>query len=382
MLQNEIKNKLKFSKTTNNKIEKILLKLDNFKFNWKNLLKIETPLNLNILRNIASVSSIGSSTRIEGSQLNNKEVSNLIKIKDIEITKLETRDEQEIVGYYSVLDLILKNYSTLLINENYVNQLHDLLLKYSNKDHFHKGNYKTLSNQVIATHPNGDTHIIFNTTEPHLVPIEMGKLYSWINLMLKQKDIHPLLAIGAFVYEFLSIHPYQDGNGRLARLLTTLLLLKNKYDFVQYYSFESIIEELKQDYYNSLMMDQKKRNSKNEKMQHWILFFLNCLKILTKRLDINYKKLKENKLKKINSNFYIDKLEFGNLESRYKPLINDRQKKIISFMKRKKTAQINMIEKGLKSYSKNTLKKDLNYLVKNYLLTRLGSGRGVYYILT
>src|SRR5699024_4386432 len=140
----------------------------------------------------------------------------------------------EVIGYYEVLELIYDNYSDIRLSENYIKQLHQMLLKYSDKDERHRGTYKFLSNKVIATYPTGEQRTVFTTTEPALVAGEMQELLEWTNEQLEQKNIHPLIVIGHFIYDFLSIHPFQDGNGRLSRLLTTLCLLQNEYPFIQY----------------------------------------------------------------------------------------------------------------------------------------------------
>ncbi len=202
------------------------------------------------MRKIATIESIGSSTRIEGETLTDQEVKELLK--DIKITKLKTRDEQEVIGYYEVLELIYDNYADIRLSENYIKQLHQMLLKYSIKDERYRGTYKFLTNKVVATHPTGEQRTIFATTEPAWVATEMQELTEWTNEQLEYKSIHPLIIIASFIYDFLSIHPFQDGNGRLSRLLTTLCLLQNNYSFIQYISLENHIEQNKKAYYEAL----------------------------------------------------------------------------------------------------------------------------------
>ena len=223
--------KLDFDFATNQRILQLIGYIDGFKGKWDIAEKQENRY-LKELRKIATIESIGSSTRIEGATLTNQEVKELLK--DVKITKLKTRDEQEVIGYYEVLELIYENYSDIKLSESYIKQLHQMLLKYSNKDGRHRGIYKSLSNKVVATYPTGEQRTIFATTEPALVATEMQELVEWTNETLKQKTIHPLIVIGSFVYDFLSVHPFHDGNGRLSRLLTTLCLLQNDYSFIQY----------------------------------------------------------------------------------------------------------------------------------------------------
>ena len=225
--------KLNFSPEVNANIINLISKIEKFQGKWE-AGNIRDNEFLNELRHIATIQSIGSSTRIEGSKLKDKDVRQLIE--DIKINELETRDEQEVIGYWETLELILENSKELELSEKYIFQLHSMLLKYSSKDDRQKGIYKNLSNQVVATFPDGSHKTIFKTTEPHLVAKEMNELITWTNTELFKQSLNPLLAVGTFVYEFLSIHPFHDGNGRLSRLLTTLLLLKENYYFVQYVS--------------------------------------------------------------------------------------------------------------------------------------------------
>jgi Fic family protein len=193
-----------------------------------------------------------------------------------------------VVGYYDVLGIIYESFLDIDISKNYVQQLHQRLLKYSLKDDRHRGNYKNLSNKVVANYPDGTQKLIFNTTEPHLVESEMADLLDWTNTQIKQKELHPLIVSGLFIYEFLSIHPFQDGNGRLSRLITNLLLLKSDYHFIQYVSFENLIEQKKKTYYEALMDGQKDRYSDAELINNWMLFFLSSLETLIQRLEQKY----------------------------------------------------------------------------------------------
>ena len=351
----KMQQKLDFKSSIHQHINQLISEVDIFKGTWQ-VLEHSQSMHLKELRKIATIESIGSSTRIEGSTLTDAEVEKLLK--SVKITKLTTRDQQEVVGYYEALQIILDNYQDVPLTENYIHQLHGILLKHSTKDQTHKGKYKNLSNQVVANYPDGSQRIIFRTTEPHLTPGEMTSLLQWTNDRLEKKDLHPLLIVAAFIYEFLSIHPYQDGNGRLSRLLTSLLLLKLDYPFIQYVSFEHVVESKKENYYRALMDGQKDRYNNEESIDKWVVFFLDSLVILTKRLKVKYE--------------IYSKLKIG---------LNDRQQQILDFIKEKETAKISDIESYLENYSRNTIKKDLSYLVDEGLLLKVGAGRGVrYYI--
>ncbi len=345
--------KLSFTDTVYQKVIQQLSIIDSFKGNWE-VIALKDSKHLKELQKIATIESIGSSTRIEGATLTDEEVEKLLK--SVKITKLTTREQQEVVGYYDTLKVILDNYTDLELTERYIHQLHGILLKHSGKDQSHKGKYKTLSNQVVANYPDGTQQIIFRTTEPHLTASEMQALIHWSNERFAKNDMHPVLVTAAFVYEFLSIHPYQDGNGRLSRLLTTLLLMQQGYGFVQYISFEYIIEERKEDYYRALMEGQKNRYGKTEKIDKWILFFLDCLTTLIKRLEAKYE-----------------------IYSKLKKDLNERQKSVLEFVRKNKKVRMSEIEETFAKYSRNTLKKDMTYLVKEGLLMKTGERKGTRY---
>jgi Fic family protein len=348
-------NKLNFDFQTNQLILKSISFIDSFKGKWK-LLERQENMYLKELRKIATIESIGSSTRIEGAQLTNEEIKELLD--NLVITKLQTRDQQEVIGYYDVLELIFENYADIQLTKNYIQQLHQRLLKYSTKDERHKGSYKALSNKVVANYPDGTQKVIFNTTEPHMVDSEMTELMDWTNQQLSSDSIHPLIAIGLFIYEFLSIHPFQDGNGRLSRLLTNLLLLRSDYLFVQYISFENLIEQKKKSYYEVLMDGQKDRYSDTEKIDQWMLFFLKAMEIMIKRLEEKYD---------------IFKSKGGYL--------NSRQKHIKEFITNNQPVKFSDLVIKMPDISIYTLKKDLQYLKAEQMIDSIGKNRGTIYMI-
>ena len=347
-------NKIKFSFTETQNLINRISTIDLFKGKWQALEKRENKY-LKELKRIATIESIGSSTRIEGAKLTDGEIEKLLN--NIKINKFVRRDEQEVIGYYKTLDLILENYDSITLTENYIQQLHGILLKESKKDQRHLEEYKKISNKVIAKYPDGTEKIIFNTTEPHLVNKEMSELIVWTNSQFDNKSIHPLLIIATFVYEFLSIHPFQDGNGRLSRLLTTLLLMKSGYEFVQYISFEHIIEETKKEYYKALMDGQKNRYTEHEEIHEWIFFFLKSIENLIKKLEAKYQKYSEKK-----------------------SYLNSRQSDILLIIQEDQPVKVSDIVSKLESYSINTIKKDLQYLVAENLIEKIGKGRGTMYL--
>jgi len=348
-------NNIDFDFQINQLILKSISFIDSFKGKW-NILESKENIYLKELRKIATIESIGSSTRIEGAQLTNEEIKQLLE--NVKITELKSRDEQEVVGYYDVLEIIYENYENISISKNYIQQLHQSLLKYSTKDDRHRGVYKNLSNKVVANYPDGSQRVIFNTTEPHLVESEMNNLIEWTNEQLNLKSLHPLIVTGLFIYEFLSIHPFQDGNGRLSRLLTNLLLLKNNYFFIQYVSFENLVEQKKKTYYEVLMDGQKDRYLENERVDKWMLFFLQSIEALIQRLEQKYD---------------VFKTKGGYL--------NERQKKIKEFISGNQPIKLSDLVKSMPDISINTLKKDLLYMKAEQIIESVGKNKGTVYIM-
>lgn len=347
--------KLNFDFLTNQRVMQLIASIDEYRGKWNVVEKRENRY-LKELRRIATIESIGSSTRIEGATMTDEEVQKLLK--DVKITKFKTRDEQEVIGYYEVLELVFDNFSEIQLSESYIKQLHQLLLKHSDKDQRHRGGYKNLPNKVVATYPTGEQKTIFATTEPALVEGEMFELIEWTNLQWNEKTIHPLIVLAIFIYEFLSIHPFQDGNGRLSRLLTTLFLLKQGYEFMQYISFENHIEKHKKAYYDTLMTTQRKRITQDDVIDKWLLFFLESLKTLTEKLDRKYDVFKQ--------------------KGGY---LNQRQKMLKEFIVEQKTVKIADLAIAFPDISPNTLKKDLQYLRDEQIISMVGQGKGTVYII-
>lgn len=253
----------------------LISEIDEFKGAWRALGTL-SPDRLGALRRVATIESIGSSTRIEGSKLSDREVERLLG--KIEVHKFETRDEQEVAGYAEAMELIFRSWKEIPINENHIRQLHRDLLKYSDKDERHRGEYKAIRNDVGAFDSSGKmVGVVFETASPFDTPTRMKELIDWFNETQDLKRLHPLIIIAIFIVEFLAIHPFQDGNGRLSRILTTLLLMKAGYVYVPYASLESVIERRKEDYYLALRQTQETIKSDSPDWNPWIMFFLQTL---------------------------------------------------------------------------------------------------------
>lgn len=268
----------------------LLSEIDEFKGAWRALGTL-APDRLNALRRVATIESIGSSTRIEGSKLTDREVEQLLAL--LEVKSFASRDEQEVAGYAEVMETIFQAWTDIPITENYIRQLHRDLLRYSEKDERHRGEYKTVSNNVGAFDETGKMiGIVFETASPFDTPRRMAELATWLNEARELKRLHPLLIVAIFTVAFLEIHPFQDGNGRLSRILTTLLLLQAGYAYVPYSSLESVIEHSKEGYYLALRQTQGTIRSNAPNWQPWLSFFLRALQQQVRRLALKVEREK------------------------------------------------------------------------------------------
>ena len=257
--------------------------IDEFKGAWRAFGTI-SPERLDALKRVATIESIGSSTRIEGSKLSDREVEKLMA--GLSSTSFASRDEQEVAGYAKVMELLFTSWEHIPFNENHIQQLHRDLLVYVDKDVGHRGKYKTHTNSVVARDAEGRIlGIVFETATPFETPRLMAELVAWYRAEKESKALHPLLAVAIFIVTFLAIHPFEDGNGRLSRVLTTLLLLQAGYAYVPYSSLESIIEQNKGSYYVALRQTQIAIRTENQSWEPWLLFFLRSLHSQVTRLE-------------------------------------------------------------------------------------------------
>lgn len=244
------------------------------------------PQTISRLTQSMIVTSTGASNRIEGNRLGDEDVEALYR--NLRVRKFRTRDEQDVAGYLEVLELILDSYTDMRPSEALILQLHRDMLKYSEKDERQRGSYKFAPNRVEARDEAGNAvGVIFEPTPPHLTPKEMGELAEWLEWAETQGFKHPLIRIGNFIFEYLAIHPFQDGNGRTSRLLTNLLLLRHGYAFAALVSHEKLIEERKAHYYLALNRAQSSWKSEREDISPWLVYFLDIVQSqATKALEL------------------------------------------------------------------------------------------------
>ena len=254
------------------------------------------------------------------------------------------------------MELVFASWQDIAFTENHIKQLHQNLLVYSEKDVRHRGNYKTMSNSVVAFDDNGaQIGVVFQTATPFDTPRLMAELVTWVQAERTAGRLHPLLIIALCVVVFLEIHPFQDGNGRLSRVLTMLLLHQSGYAYVPYSSLESVIEHNKEAYYLALRQTQGTIRTDTPNWQPWLTFFLRSLAEQVKRLE---KKVAREKL--------------------VLAVLPELSLQIVEFAREHGRITIGEAIK-LTGASRNTLKQHFRNLVARGHLNQHGSGRGVWY---
>ena len=232
-----------------------------------------SPQVLGRLKRSVLITSTGASTRIEGARLSDEDVEKMMR--GIDIQKFTDRDKQEVKGYFELLENVFDSWRSLKFSESTIKHFHKELLKHVKKNELHRGDYKKEENKVQMIDAVGKSvGVLFDTTPAYLTPKEMQELVEWTQQALAERKYHPLLVIGSFLVEFLQIHPFKDGNGRLSRVLTNLLLLKEGYLYMPYISHEKLVEDNKPDYYMALRRSQKTFKTEHENIIPWLDFFL------------------------------------------------------------------------------------------------------------
>lgn len=333
---------------------RLIAEIDEFRGQWRATGRL-APERLRQLRRVATIESVGSSTRIEGAQLTDRQVEELLA----HARRLTTRDEQEVAGYAQVIETILSSHEFIPLTESHIRQLHAQLLQYSDKDIRHRGEYKKVNNNIEAFDEHGRSlGIVFQTATPFDTPRLMQELVEWYSRAVNDNLLHPLIAIGIFKVVFLAIHPFQDGNGRLSRLLTTLLLLKAGYAFIPYGSLESIIEISKDSYYLSLRRTQGTLNQDAPDWTPWLTFFIRLVQQHKERLLAKIKR--EHIMLATKPELAVSILEIAT-----------------------QRGQISVGEAiRLTGAPRGTVKKHLANLVQSGHMKRTGQGRGTIYLPT
>jgi len=336
-------------------ILRLVSEIDEFKGRWQVIATL-APEKLTSLRRIATIESAGSSTRIEGAKLSDAEVEKLLS--GLQSQSFASRDEQEVAGYADAMDMIFDSYESISSTENHIKQLHGVLLKYSAKDQDHRGEYKKVPNHVEAFDPDGKSlGVVFETATPFETPGWMREIVDWLNRSVEEENQHPLILIGIFIVVLLAIHPFKDGNGRLSRVLTTLLLLRAGYGFVPYSSMESVIERNKDSYYQALRRTQQTIRKEEQNWEPWLVFFQ---KTMAKQKDNLAAKVKE--------------------EQALRASLPALSRQILELVKARGEITVKEIE-DFTGANRNTIKVHLKKLAEQHYLAQVGKGRGARYMI-
>ncbi|MEY4723611.1 MAG: hypothetical protein RLZZ324_1124 [Candidatus Parcubacteria bacterium] len=327
--------------------------IEQFKGSWQGSARL-SPQILGRLKAWVIITSTGASTRIEGATMSDEEIARFLR--GLKAKKPASRDEQEVAGYADLIGRIFDNWKTIPLSENWILQFHDILLQFSDKDRTHKGKYKSAPNTVVMKNAHGEEVVLFDPTPPYLVKPEMQDAIAWANGEFDTGSVHPLLVIANFIFEFLAIHPFKDGNGRISRALTNLLLLRAGYGYVPYVSLDEIIEQSKAEYYLSLRATQKHHKTDDEDVTPWVTFFLDALVQQTERA------------RKIMASDQPEKLFSENQAAIYRLFEGDQAMSV---------ADVGAALDG--RIGRETVKQVLARLVALLLLERIGQGRGTRY---
>lgn len=312
-----------------------------------------SPQTLGRLKRSVLITSTGASTRIEGSKLSDEDIEKMLR--GISIQKFISRDEQEVQGYYELLQNVFASWEEQRFGEGLVKHFHKELLKYVEKDTLHRGNYKTQENTVEMIDEAGKSiGTLFATTPAYLTQKEMTELVEWTKQALNTKKYHPLFIIGNFIVEFLSIHPFQDGNGRLSRILTNMLLLQQGYSYMPYISHEKLVEDNKPDYYLALRKSQKTFTTEQADLTSWLEFFLTVL-------------LRQ-------SQMAIDLVTAENIET----VLSPKQLAVWEYLQTVEEATPNEIA-AKAAVARPTVNQVLNKLLDLKKVERIGEGSGIRY---
>lgn len=329
-----------------------LIKIDELKGRWIAGAQL-SPQILGRLKRSTLVTSTGASTRIEGSKLSDEDIEKMIR--GIGIQKFTDRDKQEVQGYYELLENVFDSWKSLRFSENLIKHFHGELLKYTEKDQTHRGDYKKQENKVHVVNQAGESiAVIFDATLAYLTPKEMQEVVEWAQKALVEEKYHPLIIIGNFLVEFLQIHPFQDGNGRLSRVLTNLLLLKEGYLYVPYVSHEKLIEDNKPDYYVALRRSQKTFKSEHEDVVPWLDFFFG---VILKQAQMAVELLSKENVEKI---------------------LSPKQLAVWNYLQNFDSAAPGEIAKAA-NVARRTVNQALNNLIRLKKVERIGQGRTTNY---
>ncbi|MFH0772772.1 MAG: Fic family protein [bacterium] len=330
----------------------LIASIDELKGRWSAGANLHPQILVRLKQSVL-ITSTGASTRIEGANLSDSEVEDLMR--GLSMQKFKDRDVQEVKGYFELLKNVFDSWQSIRLTEGTIQHFHQEILKYVEKDSFHRGQYKVTENKVQMVDTKGNiVGTIFDTTPVYLTPIEMRELVEWTIAATQEQKYHPLLIIGNFIIEFLKIHPFRDGNGRLSRILTNLLMLQSGYIYMPYVSHEKLIEEKKQEYYVALRKTQMTFKLEKADMLPWLTFFLNIILDQSKQA--------------------VELLSAENVEN----ILSEKQLVVLKYLQEAKEAAPSEIAEKT-NVLRPTVNKIMEKLVSMKKVERLGQGRSTRY---
>ena len=308
----------------------------------------QRPDELEKLVEIAKIQSTEASNAIEGIITTNTRIKQLVEEK----TTPKNRDEEEIAGYRDVLNIIHESFDVIPISKNYTLQLHKIL--YSHMNNPIAGRTKSVQNYISATYPDGHTEILFTPLAPYETPEALEKICAEYNKVIGNFEVEPLIAIPVFIHDFLCIHPFNDGNGRMSRLLTTLLLYRSGFYVGRYISLEAKIAKNKDLYYEALRKAQDGWHEEKEDAVPFIKYLLGTILAAYKDFEERFELIEEK----------LPALEMVRKAT---------QHKIGKFTKQD-------IRELCPSLSVSSIESSLRTLVKDGDLMKGGSGKNTFYV--
>ncbi|MDD2980530.1 MAG: Fic family protein [Hespellia sp.] len=338
------------SRTWDNEILSYVAKIHEFKGRQELYMK-QKPVEIDRMVEIAKIQSTEASNRIEGIVTTSARLKQLIENK----TTPRNRDEKEILGYRNVLNIVHESYDYISVNSNYILQLHGELLKYTSLSY--GGRFKTTPNEIAKTLPDGTRQVIFKPLEPYETPDAISNICEQYQRAIDKEIVDPLILIPCFILDFLCIHPFNDGNGRMSRLLTLLLLYKSGYVVGQFVSIEKAIADTKEDYYDALAVaDQGWNTNENDPkdfIKYMLGIILSCYREFEKRIG--------------------DAWTGGVKSTSYDVVKKYVMDKIGTFTKQDALA-------ACPSLGSSSVEASLKKLVKDGTIERLGAGRKTHYV--
>lgn len=311
----------------------------------------QKPVELDRLIEIAKNQSTEASNRIEGIVTTNPRLKQLMADK----TTPRNRDEEEILGYRNVLNLIHESHDDIPVKPNYILQLHRDLLKYTTLSY--GGVFKTTANEIDAVMPDGSKQVLFKPVEPYETAESINELCETFDIAIKKQIVDPLILIPCFILDFLCIHPFNDGNGRMSRLLTILLLYQSGYEIGRYISIEKAIADTKEAYYDSLMRSDIDWHTKENDPTHFIKYMLGIILFCYRDFETR-----------------IETVNKGGAKSTSYDIVKAYTQRTIG-----KFTKQDALE-NCPSLGSSSVESALKKLVEDGTLKRLGSGRNTQYV--